>query len=448
MPVFDVLVRNAHVVTAQGEDAVDIGVSDGRIAALGPELAGSAAEELDLRGALILPGVVDAHVHINEPGRTDWEGWQTGSAAMAAGGVTTVVEMPLNAIPPTLNGAAFDAKAAAIAASSIVDVALWGGLTPDSVDRLDELAERGVAGFKAFMSRSGTSEFRHADDDTLFLGMQRAAALDLPVAVHAENDAITAGNAARAVAAGTLTMHDYLRSRPVVAELEAISRALLLAEAAGCRLHVVHVSSGAGVAMIAAARERGVDITCETCPHYLLLTDVDAVHIGALAKCAPPLRGEVECEALWQAIRQGDVDWIASDHSPAPPEMKEGEDAFAIWGGISGVQHVLPAVMTGAKTRHVEPPQVAGLLARAPATRLRLAGKGSIAVGNDADLTWGHWQDPQPIPVDQVRYRHPRSAWDEVPFTWRVGGTMRRGEIVFRGGKVLATGGGRLVRPG
>jgi allantoinase len=448
MPVFDVLVRNGRLITPHGEEAADIGVSDGRITAIGLELQGSADEEVDLRGAVVLPGGVDAHVHINEPGRADWEGWQSGSAAMAAGGVTTGVEMPLNAIPPSLDGPSFDAKVAAIEASSIVDVALWGGLTPDNLDRLDELAERGVVGFKAFMSRSGTSEFRHADDDTLFLGMQRAAALDLPVAVHAENDAITAGNAARAVAAGTVSMRDYLRSRPAAAELEAISRALLLAEAAGCRLHVVHVSSGAGVAMIAAARERGVDVTCETCPHYLLLTGFDAVRIGALAKCAPPLRDETDQAALWQAVLQGDVDWIASDHSPAPPEMKRGNDFFAIWGGISGVQHLLPAVMTGAKVHHVEPAQVARLVAGAPADRLRLAGKGCIAVGNDADLTWGHAQDPQPIPVEQVRYRHPHTAWDEIPLTWRVGGTMRRGEIIARGGKVIATGGGRLVRPG
>ncbi|HVL24670.1 MAG TPA: allantoinase AllB [Thermomicrobiales bacterium] len=447
MPVFDVLVRNGHVVTEQGDDMADIGISDGRIAEIGPELAGSAAEEIDLAGATVFPGVVDAHVHVNEPGRTEWEGWASGSAAMAAGGTTTCVEMPLNAIPPTLDGAAFDAKVAALARSSIVDVALWGGLTPANLDRLEELADRGVVGFKAFLSRSGTSEFRHADDDTLFLGMQRAAALDLPVAVHAENDAITAGRAARAVAAGSCTMRDYLESRPVVAELEAIGRAVLLAEAAGCRLHIVHVSSGAGVALIVAARERGVDVTCETCPHYLLFTDEDVERIGALAKCAPPIRDARERETLWEAVRNGDVDWIASDHSPAPPSMKRGEDAFAIWGGISGCQHLLATALTGSHTHHVGASIVARLLATAPAERLRLAGKGAIAVGNDADLTWGTRQDPAPLPVEEVRYRHPRSAWDEVPLTWRAGGTMLRGTVIARDGRVIAEGGGRLVRP-
>jgi allantoinase len=447
MPVFDGLVRNGHVVTEQGDDIADIGISDGRIAEIGPELAGSAAQEIDLAGAIVFPGVVDAHVHVNEPGRTEWEGWASGSAAMAAGGTTTCVEMPLNAIPPTLDGVAFDAKAAAIERSSVIDVALWGGLTPANLERLEELAERGVVGLKAFMSRSGTTEFQHADDDTLFLGMQRAAALDLPVAVHAENDAITAGRAARAIAAGRCSMRDYLESRPVVAELEAISRAVLLAEAAGCRLHIVHVSSGAGVALILAARERGVDVICETCPHYLRFTDEDVERIGALAKCAPPIRDARERETLWEAVRAGDIDWIASDHSPAPPSMKQGDDAFAIWGGISGCQHLLATSLTGSHTHHVGASIMARLLATAPAERLRLAGKGAITVGNDADLTWGTRQDPAPLPVEQVRYRYPHSAWDEVPLTWRVGGTVLRGAVIARDGRVVAEGGGRLVRP-
>jgi allantoinase len=447
MPVFDVLVRHGRVVTEHGQDVADIGVSDGKIAEIGPELVGSATTEIDLDGALLFPGVVDSHVHINEPGRTEWEGWATGSAAMVAGGTTTCVEMPLNAIPPTLDGAAFDEKMAAAERSSTVDFALWGGLTPVNLDRMDELAERGAVGFKAFMSRSGTSEFQHADDDSLFLGMQQAAALDLPVAVHAENDAITAGRTARAIAAGTVTAQDYLASRPIVTELEAISRAILLAEAAGCRLHVVHVSSGAGVVMITEARERGVDVTCETCPHYLMFTDEDVVRIGALAKCAPPIRDARERETLWEAVRAGDIDWIASDHSPAPPSMKQGEDFLAIWGGISGCQHLLAASLTGSHMHKIDASTMARMLATAPAERLRLAGKGSIAVGNDADLAWGHRLVPEPLPLSKVGYRHPHSAWDDVPLSWRVAGTTVRGTIVARNGRVTATAGGRLIRP-
>ncbi len=447
MPVFDVLVRNGRVVTEHGEEGADIAVSDGRIAEIGPELSGTAASEIDVSGALVFPGVVDAHVHINEPGRTDWEGWASGSAAMAAGGTTTCVEMPLNAVPPTLDGVAFDEKVAAAERSSVVDFALWGGLTPINLDRLEELAERGVVGFKAFMSRSGTSEFRHADDDSLFLGMQKAAALDLPVAVHAENDAITAGRAARAIDAGHCTARDYLESRPIVAELEAIGRAILLAEAAGSRLHVVHVSSGAGVVMITEARERGVDVTCETCPHYLLFTDEDVIRIGALAKCAPPIRDANERETLWEAVRAGDIDWIASDHSPVPPSMKQGEDFFAIWGGISGCQHLLAASLTGSHTHKVGASLMARMLATAPAERLRLGGKGAIAVGNDADLTWGVSQAPSLLPVNEVRYRHPHSAWDDVPLTFRVAGTMLRGMVVARDGVVTDIPEARLIRP-
>ena len=269
----------------------DIAIAEGRIAAVGPDLPGG-REELDAGGLVALPGVVDAHVHLNEPGRADWEGFATGTAALAAGGTTTCIDMPLNAIPPTVDGAGFDAKVAAASGVARVDVALWGGLVPGDVDRLDELAARGVVGFKAFMSASGVPEFPAADDLTLFDGMARAAALGLPVAVHAESDALTSALAARAVAAGEVTVRDYLASRPVVAELEAIARAILLAEETGCALHVVHVSTGRGVALVAAARARGVDVTCETCPHYLVLGADDAERLGAVAKCAPPLRGQ------------------------------------------------------------------------------------------------------------------------------------------------------------
>ena len=230
--------------------------------------------------------------------------------------------MPLNAVPPTVDGAAFDAKVAAAAGRAHVDVALWGGLVPGDLDRLDELAARGVVGFKAFMSASGVEEFPAADDLTLLEGMARAARLGLPVAVHAESDAITSALARRAVAAGRTAMRDYLASRPVVAELEAIGRALAFAAETGCALHVVHVSTGRGVALVAGARARGVDVTCETCPHYLVLDADDAERIGALAKCAPPLRAAAEREGLWAAL--DDVALVATDHSPSPAELKHG----------------------------------------------------------------------------------------------------------------------------
>ena len=449
MTHFDLLVRGGEVVSGDALLTADIGVIDGAFAEIGPEIGGSARREIDARNHLVLPGVIDPHVHFNEPGRGDWEGWATGSAALASGGGTTCLEMPLNAHPPTLDRASFAAKVEIAAATSVVDFGLWGGLTPDNLDHLDDLAECGVVGFKAFMSSSGTADFRHADDATLFHGMATAARLGLPVAVHAENDAITADLAARSRARGDVSARDYLASRPLVAENEAIGRAIALARDAGCALHIVHVSSGEGVRLVMAARAGGVDVTCETCPHYLFFTGDDVERIGPLAKCAPPLRDVPTRDALREAVIRGDVDFLASDHSPAPPSMKTGDDFFTIWGGISGCQHLLAATMTGFG-RHggeFDPVSVGRLLSGNVAARFQLPGKGAIAVGNDADFTWGQRQDPASLPSTDVRYRHPASIWDEVAFRYRTAGTVVRGTVVIEQGRPSGQRPGRLVRP-
>ena len=357
MPIFDTVFRRAAIVTGGGVSHGDVAVLDGLIAGVGPEIAGQAREEIDAAGHHLFPAVIDAHVHFNEPGRAGWEGWATGSRALAAGGGATAIDMPLNSTPPVLDGATFDAKVEAATASSVTDFALWGGLTPDSLGTLDELAERGVVGFKAFMSDSGIDDFRAADDDTLFLGMQAAARFGLPVAVHAENDAIAGGGARRAIAAGRRGWADWVASRPVVAETEAIARAIHLAAAAGCSLHVVHVSSGAGAALIAEARARGQDVTGETCPHYLTLTDADLAVLGAVAKCAPPLRDAAEKAALWRALADDALQTVGSDHSPAPADMKTGDDAFsaAADGGRPRRQD-LPGACRGGDGRGCRPP--------------------------------------------------------------------------------------------
>ena len=294
----------------------------------------------------VLPGVIDGHVHMNEPGRADWEGFETGTRALAAGGATTAIDMPLNAHPPTVTGAAFDEKRRCLERSAHVDIALWGGLVPGGVEAMDELAARGVVGFKAFMCASGIDDFPAVDDLTLYDGMCRAATLGLPVAVHAESEVITAGLAQRARADGRTAIRDFIASRPAVAELQAIARAIALADESGCSLHVVHVSTGRGVALVAAARARGVDVSCETCPHYLVLTEEDAEVLGNVAKCAPPLRPREETAALWQALQDGTLPMVASDHSPAPWALKSGDDAFAAWGGISGCQTMLSLLLT------------------------------------------------------------------------------------------------------
>jgi allantoinase len=421
------LIRGGTVVTPAGEVRADLLVEDGRIAEIAPGLP-EAPDELDATGLHVFPGVVDAHVHFNDPGRADWEGAETGSRALAAGGGTCFVDMPLNAHPPTVDAAAFDAKAAALAAGSCTDFALWGGIVPGNAGELAALAGRGVVGFKAFMSPSGIDDFERADPATLREGMARAAELGLPVAVHAEDpDSLLPP-------AGTGWL-DWARSRPVEAELAAIAQALELAAQTGCALHVVHVSAARGVRLVEEARRRGVDATCETCPHYLLLDEDDLEPLGALAKCAPPIRPAAERAALWDELRGGAIDLVASDHSPAPPAMKAGGDALAVWGGISGCQTLLASLLG-----ELPPADVARLTAAAPAARLRLPGKGRLEPGADADLALVRLGEEWTLERDELADRHRHNPFAGRRFRGRVAATLVRGEPP-------ATGNGRLVRP-
>lgn len=446
---FDLIIRGGVVVTPDGAVASDVAVTGGAIVALGPAIMGTANDEIDAAGLHVFPGVVDAHVHFNDPGRSDWEGWPTGSVALAAGGGTVAVDMPLNSDPPLLDGTAFDAKVAAAEAGSVVDFALWGGLTPDNLDRLDELAERGVVGFKAFMSNSGIPEFRAADEATLRRGMKIAARRGLPVAVHAEDDGLCAELTAEAIAAGRTRWRDWAGSRPIEAETRAIARAIALAAETRCALHVVHVSSGAGVALVTAARARGLDVTCETCPHYLALSDDDLDALGASAKCAPPLRSRAEIEALWSALAAARIQTVGSDHSPAPPSMKSGDDAFTAWGGIAGCQTILPLMLTeGARHRDIPLSVIARVLADAPAGRLRLQRKGRIEPGFDADFALVDLAAEWTLDAEDLHYRHRSSPWVGWTFSGRIVHTIRRGFTIVRDGDIVAGAGGELVRPG
>ena len=414
-----------------GAEPADVAIADGLIVAVGRELGLSAAETVDAAGLHVLAGAVDAHVNFNDPGRADWEGWASGTAAAAAGGTTCVIDMPLNAHPPTLDADSFRQKLAAAGAGAVTDFALWGGLVPGNVDRLAELAELGVAGFKAFMCPSGIDDFEAADDLTLLEGMKEAARLRLPVAVHAESAAITAELAARATGRG---WRDYTASRPVGAELEAIARAIELAEQSGCSLHVVHVSTGRGVRLVTAARERGVDVTCETCPHYLALDEDDLEALGAIAKCAPPLRSRTDRDDLRAELAAGSIDFVASDHSPAPPALKEGDDAFAVWGGISGCQSLLALALTEGVPHE--------LISERPAARFRLAGKGRLEPGADADLVLVDPGVESVLRAADLRYRHPHSPYVGRHLRGRIAGTWLRGRRVVAGEPR-----GRLVRP-
>lgn len=447
MKELELIIRGGTVVTPAGVEPTDVGVSDGVIVAVAEMLDADARVELDAVGLLILPGAIDAHVHCNEPGRTRWEGFATASRALAAGGATCFCDMPLNSSPPTVDGEAFDQKLAAAQASSVVDFALWGGLVPGNARHLEELSRRGAIGVKAFMAPSGLDDFPAVDDLTLLEGMRVCAELGLPVAVHAENAGLTTGLAQRAIAAGATGAREYLASRPVVAELEAISRALTFAGETGCSLHVVHVSTGRGVALIAQARAAGVDVTCETCPHYLALTEEDLGRLGALAKCAPPLRPRDECEALWMRLADGQVDMICSDHSPCPPELKETADFFAAWGGITGCQTTLALLLTeGFVRRDLALEAVARLTAHSAAERFALPGKGRIEPGADADLALVSIGTESTLRASDLLYRHPVSAWTGRTLHAGVVRTILRGQTVFDGYRV-ADSRGRLLTP-
>jgi allantoinase len=448
MSDWDILFRGAKLVSADDVGTADVAVIGEQIAAVRVNLAGSAKQVVDAADAFLLPGIIDAHIHFNEPGREHWEGISTGSRALAAGGGAVFFDMPLNASPPTLDRESFIQKRALAEQKSVLDFGLWGGLTPVNLDHMDELAESGVIGFKAFMSESGTSDFRRADAATLKQGMKTAAKWKLPVGVHAEDNALIESLVREKRAAGGKHWRDYLDSRPIEAELAAIRVALELAGETGCPLHVVHVSCPEGIDLIAQGKRQGVDVTAETCPHYLLLKDEDLGTIGAPAKCAPPLRTASTQEALWRRWIAGQIDTLGSDHSPAPPEMKTSPDFFEIWGGIAGCQHAFPLLIAEAEKRA----KGSGLSQFVRATSLDVARrfgisdrKGKIAPGYDADLVFVNLGANET--VRDLLYKHPVSPYLGKRLNAAVTQTWVRGQKASEDGRVGGNIRGRLLQP-
>ena len=439
----DLVIRGGTSVLPDGPTSADVAITDGRIADIGPDLAG-ARHDMDARGLFVLPGVIDVHLHFNEPGHTEWEGAATGSRALAAGGGTLFFDMPLNSIPCCVTAHEVDRKRAALERASITDFGLWGGLVPGSVGEMAEMAAHGVVGFKAFMCDSGLPEFPRADDDALYDGMVEAARLHLPVAVHAEDHEITRSLSQRMQGRAA---RDFLESRPVAAELEAIGRVLEIAKQTGASLHIVHVSTGRGVALAAQSRANGVDVSIETCPHYLWFTEEDVERLGTIAKCAPPLRAAEHQRALWDELAAGHVNIVASDHSPAEPAMKAG-DFVGAWGGIAGVQSTLPVLLDrGYHDRHLPLARIAELLSAAPARRFRVARKGTLERGNDADIVLVDPATPFTLESVHLHQRHKMSPYIGGTFRGVVRATLRRGETIFADGHVTAATCGRFVRP-
>lgn len=446
MSAFDLIIRDGTVVTTQGLLKVDVAVNEGRIMEMVTEPRREAKKEISAADCLVLPGHIDAHVHFNEPGNTGWEGLETGARALSAGGGTTFCDMPLNSLPPVLSQDAFEAKRILAGQKSVLDFGLWGGLCPGHADAIEEMADCGAMGFKAFLCPSGLAEFPAADPKTLREGMKRAKGRGLPVAVHAEDPEIL--EIARRGITGH-AMRDFLASRPKEAEVAAVRMACHLAGETGCALHVVHVSCAEALAEITGARAAGADVTAEVCCHHLLFDAHDAERIGARAKCAPPLRNPSDVAALWDAVLSGTVQTIGSDHSPAPPAMKTGEDYFAIWGGIAGCQHAWPAFLAALIERTPEKSALAPALgAKNPAERFRLPHKGELAVGNDADLAIMRFGPSSPVTAGQLLYRHPMSLYEGCAPGCTVETVIRRGEIIVRNGApVPSAGRGKFLRP-
>ena len=438
----DLVVRAARALTPDGERAVEVGVTAGRIAAvvpLGTGLAG--AEVLELaEDEVLLPGLVDSHVHVNEPGRTEWEGFATATRAAAAGGVTTIVDMPLNSLPPTTSVANLEVKKQRAVDQAFVDVGFWGGAVPGNAADLRPLHDAGVFGFKCFLADSGVPEFGHLETDELRADLAELTTFGGMMIVHAEDP----GTLEDAPQEPGRDYRNFLASRPAKAESTAIAALIDAARATGARAHVLHLSDADSLPMIAAARADGVRLTVETCPHYLSL-DADHVPDGATAyKCCPPIREQDNQDRLWQGLRDGLIDVVVTDHSPATAELKQpaSGDFAEAWGGVASLQLGLAVVWTEARRRGVPLDQVVGWMSAGPAALVGLERKGSIAVGKDADLAV--FAPDATFVVDPTRLHHKNPV---TPYAGRgLTGVVRR--TLLRGRPVGDEPTGTLLRRG
>lgn len=441
MATYNLIIKNGTVVTAEKTIQADIAVKDGKIIKVSPDKAieESAERVIDAEGLHVFPGMIDDHVHFNEPGRTEWEGLETGSKSLAAGGATAFFDMPLNSTPPVINKENLKIKQDLAKEKSVVNAYFWGGLVPENIADLKGMHDNGVIGFKAFMSPSGIADFSNADDETLYKGMREIASFDSILAVHAESTVICEELANEKKAAGKTSAQDYVDSRPIISEIEAVRRIISYAEATGCKLHIVHASSRKVVEVIEEAKDRGVDVTVETCPHYLSLTVEDLAEQKAIAKCAPPLRDKNEVEDLWEAVKAGEIDVIGSDHSPAPADMKVITDNFFEgWGGISGAQSTLNILLTeGHFKRGVSLEKIVEIAATNPARIFNIPLKGSIDAGYDADITIVNLSERFTLEKDDLYYRHKHSPYIGREYQGAVKTTIVNGEVVFEDGKIV-----------
>jgi allantoinase len=447
----DLYLINAKVVTDQEVFNGGVVIVDGKIAeVVHGDRPVQAARVIDLEGKLLMPGVIDGHVHINEPGRSDWEGYQTGSKAAAAGGITTLLDMPLNSIPYTTNRAALTMKREAACGQSVVDYGHWGGFVDNNLADLDELNEDGVIGFKAFASNSGV-DFERVNDDMIFAGLKKMAELGNIMGLHAENEFVTRYLSQKMQSDGRTDRSGWYESRPPETELEAVLRSCFWAKTTGGNLHVVHVSIPDGIRAIAKAKQEGVRVTSETCPHFLFFDHADFERIGPAAKCAPPIRSRAHVDELWDCVLSGLVDVIGSDHSPCLWSDKEKgmDNIWKAWGGISGMQTMLPALLTeGVHKRGLPLTSLVKMLSSNPARLYGIdAQKGTLQPGCDADLVVVDLDREWTLTADQLYYKNQHSAYVGCTFKGMVMQTLVRGKTVYRDGLITEQPGyGMLLR--
>ena len=424
-------------------------VEAGRITAVHRGPPAPRAEEAgatDLGDDVLMAGLVDAHVHLNEPGRTEWEGFASATRAAAVGGVTTLVDMPLNSYPVTTSEAALQAKVAACGSQLHVDVAFWGGVVPGNAAQLQPMARAGARGFKCFLCHSGIDDFPKSTRADLLLAMPELRAAGVPLLVHAElEDEL----AATAQSGDPRAYATYLHSRPKEMEDRAVAMIVELVRTTGCRAHIVHLSSATALPILRAARAEGLPITAETCPHYLCLT-AEEVPDGATAwKCAPPIREGVNRDALWEALRDGTLSVVVTDHSPCTPGLKlpETGDFMGAWGGIASFQLGLRAVWTEAQRRGFGPAHLARWMAAAPAALAGFGDRGSLRVGARADLVRWRPEGSSVIRAESLLHRHPVTPWAGRQLAGSVEATWLGGELVAAGGQPVGPARGRPLVP-